>query len=142
MILFVDDERRRVSSYVEELEDSGYTIEFQTKVDDAWNYFEEHVDEIELLILDIMMSPGRAFQDEDTDGGLRTGVHFYERVRDRAPYLPVMVFTNASPEAMTERFRGEENCWYMPKTDYLPYEIAREIRRILASPFDQTGGIT
>lgn len=132
MILFIDDEKRYSTIYVEAIEDEGHVVEFQKDVDEAWGFFDANADDIDLIVLDIMMSPGSTFGDEDTEGGLRTGLFFYERVREKAPDLPVVILTNASDEELIDRFRGEVRCWFRQKKNYLPFEIAREVRRILA----------
>lgn len=131
MILFIDDERRYMATYVEELKDADYDVEVHTNVDKAYAFFQERADEVELIILDIMMSPGTTFRDEDTEKGLRTGVPFYERVRERAPDLPVIILTNASDADLIEKFSGEDQCWYRQKKDFMPFEIAQEVKRIL-----------
>jgi DNA-binding response OmpR family regulator len=132
MILFIDDELKYMDSFVRDLSMSGYQVNFQKDVDGAWRYFEENTNEIELLILDIMMPPGETFKDKDTDDGLRTGVHFYKRVRESVPGLPVIVLTNVSAEEVKARFQGEDNCSFFQKKDYLPFQIVQEVRRILS----------
>lgn len=132
MILFVDDEIRHTSNFVKELEECGYQISFQSDVDLALQFLEESKNDIELMILDIMMPSGKRFKDVDTDDGLRTGVHFYERAREILPELPVIILTNASDEELGVQFRREANCWYFQKKDYLPYEVAHEVKRILS----------
>lgn len=131
MILFVDDERRWAESYVEELELSDHQVSFQMNVDVALQEFERNRPQIELLILDIMMSPGLSFRDIDTDLGLRTGIRFYERIREQAPDLPVIIFTNVSDRTVESRFAEEKNCWFLRKIDYLPHEIAEQVNWIL-----------
>ena len=79
MILFLDDEERRLSSHVMELRISGYQVNFFKDVSEALTFFEKHVDAIKLLILDIMMPPSGSFQSEDTEAGLRTGVRFLKK---------------------------------------------------------------
>jgi DNA-binding response OmpR family regulator len=74
MILFVDDERRRMQSYVEELRFSGYDVEFKSDVDDALIFFNENHEKLELLILDVMMPTGNSFDNQQADNGLRTGI--------------------------------------------------------------------
>ena len=132
MILFVDDERRHTSDFVRELEESGYQISFQSNVDLALQFLEESENDIELMILDIMMPPGKRFRDVDTDEGLRTGVYLYERAREIRPELPVIILTNVSDEELEVQFRREANCWYFQKKHYLPYEVAHEVNRILS----------
>ncbi|MFQ5603009.1 MAG: response regulator [bacterium] len=131
MILFLDDEKREMDSYAKELELCGYKVVFQKNVDEAWHFFENNVDGIDLLILDIMMPPGSIFKKVDTREGLRTGVHFFERIRKAAPDLPVIILTNVSDYQLLQRFRKEDNCNFFRKEDYLPFELAEEVEKIL-----------
>ncbi|MCA9016326.1 MAG: response regulator [Planctomycetaceae bacterium] len=131
MILFVDDETRLMDSYVEELKLSGYEVEFQPNVDKALAFFTKNHANIELMILDIMMPPGASFEGGDNIWGLRTGQYFYEKIRPMAPDLPVIILTNVSDELLAERFQQENNCWFLRKEDFLPFELVQQIRQIL-----------
>lgn len=139
MILFVDDEGRFMDSYMVELKLEGYAVSFQSDVDSALPFLEESLDDVELLILDIMMPPGRSFQDADTRWGLRTGVLFYERVRELAPHLPVIIFTNVSDEQLEKRFQAEANCRFLRKKDYLPHELVETVEEILPPRHPRNG---
>ena len=132
--MFVDDERRVMDSYVLELALCGYEVDFETKVDVAWEFFEENVDKIQLLILDIMMPPGENFKHAHTTGGLRTGVPFYKQVRQRAPRLPVVILTNVTDENVEQFFSQEKHCRFLRKVDYLPFEFAEEVNKIIPLP--------
>lgn len=132
MILFVDDEKREMHSYVTELYFSGYEVSFENNVDDALTFVAANLNRIDLLILDIMMPPGSSFKDVDTEDGLRTGVRFYERIRENAPNLPVMIFTNVSDECVAERFRREAKCRFLQKKNYLPYQLVEKVKEMLA----------
>lgn len=132
--MFVDDERRVMDSYSLELALWGYDVRFETKVDVAINYFEAHVSEIELLVLDIMMPTGESFKNSNTARGLRTGLPFYKRVRLRAAQLPVVILTNVTDEAIEEFFKKEKHCWFLRKVDFLPFEFAQEVNKIIPLP--------
>jgi CheY-like chemotaxis protein len=132
MILFVDDETRHISNFVSELEVCGYQISVQSDVDLALQFLEDSQNDVELMILDIMMPPGKRFKHLDTDAGLRTGVHFYERAREIRPELPVIILTNVSDVELEVQFQREANCRYLQKKHYLPYEVAHEVNRILS----------
>src|SRR5689334_685673 len=106
MILFVDDEQRRMGAFIEELERS-FEVCFIKEVDEALFFFEENVTSIDLLILDIMMPSGHVFRDVDTQYGLITGVYFYDRIRQWAPDLPVIILTNVTDERVMKRFNEE-----------------------------------
>ncbi len=132
MLLLVDDERRDMTSYLEELRLSGHKIEFRKDVGVAFNFLKDHLQEIELLILDIMMPPGALLANVATNGGLRTGVRFYESVRQLSPELPILILTNVSDAQVAEHFQDEPRCWFLRKEDCLPFELADEVKRILS----------
>jgi DNA-binding response OmpR family regulator len=132
MILFLDDERRIMDSYVRELEFSGYQVAFQSDVDTALKFFEENLPQIDLIILDIMMPAGSTFKDVDTRQGLRTGLYMYEKIRQKASNVPVIILTNVSDEKVAERFRSENKCWFFRKEDYLPFELAQQIDEMVS----------
>lgn len=136
MILFVDDEKRYMDTYMLELVICGYDdkVRLETNVDTALQYFERNLDKIELIILDIMMPAGESFKNSNTLLGLRTGVDFYERVRKGTSALPVIIFTNVSDPSLAERFSNEKNCMFMRKTDYLPHEFAEEVQKLVPLP--------
>lgn len=131
MILFVDDESREIDSFVRELKSSGYDVAFHSTVDSALAFFDEHREEIDLIILDIMMPPGAAFAGKDTQMGLRTGIRFYERIREVSPDLPVILFTNVSDTQVLNRFKREPSCLFLQKSDNLPFELAARVRELL-----------
>lgn len=136
MVLFIDDEARYVDSYVQELKLLGYDVQFQDcreGVETALEFFEENAHEVELLILDIIMPPGFAFQDDNTELGLRTGIAFFDQARSVRPDLPVIVLSNVTKEQVGDRFASEENFLYVGKDDCYPFELSARIDRMLNS---------
>lgn len=133
MILFIDDEKRYMENYVDELQRAGFTVDFRTDVDSGLAFLNQNKDRIRLLVLDLMMPPGNSFKNENTEMGLRTGVRFYENVRMESPDLMVVVLTNVSDQRIMERFENEQHCHFLRKEDYLPFEFAEEVMRILPS---------
>ena len=120
-----------MDSYVKELDLSGYQVVFIADVDAALEFFEENRNLIDLLILDIMMPPGSSFKDEDTQLGLRTEVHFYERIRRVTSDLPIIILTNVSDERVAERFAAENKCWFLRKEDFFPFQLVAEVAKVL-----------
>ena len=133
MILCLDDENRDGYNYFEELRLSGHEVSFHMDVDSAFNFFNKNYSKIELIILDIMMSPGKSFTPEKAERGLRTGILVYEKVRSKAPLLPVIILTNVTDEKVNEQFLREKNCFYFLKENYLPSELVKEIKKIFKS---------
>lgn len=131
MILFIDDEFRQMESYIEELKLSGYEVEYINNVDDALVFLEKYIAKLQLVILDIMMPPGRLFKNGDIEHGLRTGVKFYYKIRNLSNEIKVIVLTNVSDEKVAEQFQNEKNCWFFPKEGILPYQLAHEVEMII-----------
>ncbi|MDZ8086755.1 MAG: response regulator [Nostoc sp. DedQUE12b] len=131
MILFVDDERRRMDSYVQDLVLSGHKVEFKSDVDSALKFFVENQTQIKLLILDIMMPTGVSFDDDQTHYGLRTGIAFYQKIREENPSLPTIIFTNVSDENLAEEISRGSNVLFYQKDNFLPFELEKEVRKIL-----------
>ncbi|HEX8651806.1 MAG TPA: response regulator [Pyrinomonadaceae bacterium] len=130
MILFVDDEPVFTSSYRDELELENYNVVLKRKLDEAWAVLDEEGPSVQLLILDVMM-PSSDLIGMPDEGGMRTGLLFFEKVRQRFPDLPVVVFTNISDKNVKEFFEKQSRCWVMNKFDYLPYQLADKIKTIL-----------
>lgn len=136
MILCLDDENRIGYNYFEELRLSGHEISFHMDVDSAFNFFNKNYSKIELIILDIMMPSGHIFRNEETEFGLRTGILFYEKVRQKTEDLPVIFLTNVKDEQIVESFINQQNCFYFIKENYLPSELVDEVNIILKKQYN------
>ena len=101
------------------------------RFDAGLKWFEENGDKAELLILDIMMPCGQAFNAEETEQGLKTGVLFYERVRKTNDQLPIVILTNNLDEAVRRVFEQDPYCRFFRKEDLLPFELAEEVKDFL-----------
>ena len=129
MILFVDDEGRRVESYVDELRFAGFDVKHISNADEALEFVKANYRQIDLAIVDIMMPAGPAFDDVDTENGLRTGIRLYERIRTLSLNLPVAFLTNVAEDDVA--LRADSGFRYFVKRRYLPHEFAEEIRELL-----------
>jgi len=138
MILMVDDER--TEAYIEVLKESGFDLSFQTDVDAALKFFDENQDKINLLILDIRMATGTSFDPEESQNGWATGILFYERVRQIAPSLPVLMLTVRAKESMGDRFDGDESCWFCQKQSVLPSDLVQKVKDALYCSMMASGG--
>ena len=67
MILFIDDEKRYVRNYIEELEEIGFEVNYINNVVDALKFIKsEESKKLEAVVLDVMMPSGEIFTDEET----------------------------------------------------------------------------
>lgn len=131
MILFIDDERRGIASYIEEIAFSGYQVELKNDIDSAFQFIKDNSNKIKLIILDIFMPPGKLLKSIDTDDGLKTGVFFYQEIRQISPDLPIIVFTNFSVEVIADQIQHDKQSKFLHKADYLPFQLIEEIENFL-----------
>jgi CheY-like chemotaxis protein len=136
MIVFVDDEKRRASTYAEELNDAGYEIVIITQTDEALEFIENNAERIELLVLDIMMPPGKSLKGVDTQDGLRTGIYFSRVVERKLPNLPIVILTNVRAEDVDEQFPEQfpDKNRYLEKTDYFPVQFLDKVKEFVGAP--------
>jgi CheY-like chemotaxis protein len=150
MILFVDDEERRVENDIEELRICGYEVHLETTIDGAFEYWEREEHAITAVISDIMMPHGSRLTDKETRDGLRSGVALYYAVRLKRQDTPFVFFTNVSflvalsaPDGDLRRRLeegGDPQCHYLEKRDFLPFQFAAEVDRFLSRSAAGGGG--
>ncbi len=131
MILLVDDDRRYVKTYIEELKYFGYEVIHQDNVDKAMDFILDRLKSIDLLILDVMMPYGKIFENQDTDNGLRTGLFFLEKIKEVSidHIFPIVIFTNVSTNNLPIEIRE----LVLQKEEYTPYNLVEKVRQILIS---------
>ena len=134
MILFVDDEQRLVGAYLDELKAAGFEVSPHMCVDSAVRFFDQNRNLVTLLVVDIMMPPGATFEFSGTMEGTRTGMCFYDYVRERAPDLAVIVLTSVTDPFIKKRFELEPNCLFVGKHECLPFELVARAKELLAHP--------
>ena len=133
-ILFVDDEVRRMATVVDELRLEGHEVVFQAHVDPALALINDPGEQFDVVVIDVSMPPGRAFQTDDTDGGARTGFHLYDVLRQMRPKIKVIVLTNVADRGVEEHFKNETQslCRVVRKPSVLPFQFVEEIRKFVA----------
>lgn len=137
MILFIDDEEYYVRAYIDELTDARHEVLFRNRVDDAVNWYKDHSHEVDVIIVDIMMPPGRTFGSSDRSGGLRTGFLLYEWFRQRDARVPIIVLTNVE---VGEQFASDGRCWFFRKENCLPFELLAAVEHIQSLENQQAQG--
>ena len=130
MILFIEDELRQTDSFHEEFRVCGYEVALAKTVDDALLFLKQNVTAIQVVVLDIMMSPGELLKDADTDRGLRTGVKMFEKIREEFPAVPIVIFTNVTDVGVKEFFNAR-NVPYLHKSNYDPDELVKRVEELL-----------
>ena len=127
MILFIDDEKRYVRNYIEELEEN-FVVKYFNNVGDALEFIvSEESKEIEALVLDIMMPSNGFFVDDEVE----IGIQFYFKFRENFPETKVFILTNVSRGDVRDLFEKEKNCFFYRKDYTMPVEFAEKVNDIL-----------
>ena len=124
MILFVDDEERRMENCLEELADRGFEVTIATTVESAKEVMAGST--VEMMILDVMMPPGPY---ENTQDGTRTGLVFLREIRDRYPTMPVILFTHVYLNAA--ELPTDPHTRMVQKSSVLSFELADLVEQTL-----------
>ena len=128
IILLIDDESRPMRFYRKALENSGFTVEQRYNPDDALSFLRTAGVNVSIIILDIMMSPGKTFERADTREGLNTGRFLFEVVRKEWPDTPVIVLTNVALVDLGPLAGGTQ---VFKKIDLDPFELASAVRAMV-----------
>lgn len=105
LILFVDDEPRRVAPWVDALREAFGTVEFRGGVGAALSFLDEDPRPVDLLVWDMMMPTEAGMTDEQTAYGTRTGRVVHARFRQRHSEKPAILLTNARDDGLFAEVR-------------------------------------
>ncbi len=109
LVLLVDDDKLLMQLYVGALERKGYKVKHCFEPDSALAFVKENGRQIDAIILDVMMPPRKPYENEDTNGGLKTGIFLLRDLRKYCPNVPVVVLTNIrDPETLDELGKDPE----------------------------------
>jgi CheY-like chemotaxis protein len=86
--------------------------------------------DLELVVLDVMMPPGKTFEREEHQEGLVTGFLLRERIRQVRPELPLVFLTNSMRIGWNDA-RGVG--FVFDKAETPPFEFVAKVKRFLSS---------
>jgi CheY-like chemotaxis protein len=139
-ILFIDDELcpNQTGSagnymwyYVEALRDLGLEVKEVTDPDEGQLALAEPGARFGLVIIDIMMPPGKTLPREATLNGMRTGVVLAEAISKQCPSIPIVILTNRVFSDTKELSRIPTVKAILSKPDYTPFQLAEKATQIL-----------
>jgi CheY-like chemotaxis protein len=118
--------------YAEALRIAGYELTEVNSTDQALEQLGTH--QFDLVLLDVMMPPGKSLADEDTARGVRTGLVLADRLAQAHPKVPVVILTNVEDNAPLQALRRKPNVKkILQKTDYTPFVVVEEVNEVLGA---------
>jgi CheY-like chemotaxis protein len=120
--------------YFEALQERKMDVKRAVGPDDALDLLSAEKGLFDLVIVDIMMPPGKTLAGEETGNGLRTGIAITEKIVELYPSIQIVVLTNSrDPEIQRRLGNRKANVErIMAKSDFTPFQFADEVRKLLA----------
>lgn len=134
-ILWVDDDVYFVSHLIGYVRDVGFDVTLVKGPDEALEALSSDGYRIALVILDMMMPPGKSLHELETKGGYATGLALARRVLRDYPGLPILAFSVAA-DAETMEWFSANTSGYLVKPARTA-DVVRAIQRALGSGPDE-----
>lgn len=125
-ILLIDDDPFFMRQHIDYLKAEEFDVLHITSVESALQAAESGAEAFDVVILDIMMPPGK-YGKESTEGGIRTGIRLLEELRKLLPVIPIIVLT-FTPEFYNVQERIESKVTVCLRKPILPSELVSWIR--------------
>jgi CheY-like chemotaxis protein len=118
--------------YSEALREEGFQITEAADVDEALRELATDGLRFDLIVLDVMMPPGKAFAGANTQDGLRTGILLADQIREYCPATPVVVLTQFKHLATWQQLRSKPKFSVVSKRHCTPFAFVKEVKDILS----------
>jgi ActR/RegA family two-component response regulator len=130
MIIIYEDEKYYIKESIEALKASGFEVEVFSKATELLKCVESTYEQIDIFIIDLMVfGPGNKFPNDDTDGGLGSGlalVNEIERIENRLGVTSrkkKIILTNRQGQILEELRKDPRVFAVLRKPDVLPPEL-------------------
>jgi CheY-like chemotaxis protein len=84
-IVWIDDDRLYVSPLINDLIDLGHDVRLITDIEEGYKVVLENWQSFDKIFVDIMMAARGSFEVPESEGGLRSGALFIQRLSSNAP---------------------------------------------------------
>ena len=131
-LLFVDDQPKSVNEYVVALRQAGFQVRLIGDADAAFDFAyskpgtpeDNEALPVTLIVLDIMMPPGKRYANVDTEEGMLTGAYLYDDIATCFPEAGLIVLTNSTHREVLVKFPDKIRMRFMSKVENTQYDVA------------------
>jgi DNA-binding NtrC family response regulator len=139
LVLLVDDDRLPMRFYVRAMEQTGFEVKHFFEPDSALAFMRKRGPAISMVILDIMMPPGKSYEKKSTNAGLKTGIFLLKDTIVILPGVPVLILTNVkNPDTIAE-IRKVAPVEILQKMECPPFKLAQIVEEVLGKATDPGG---
>jgi CheY-like chemotaxis protein len=132
-ILFIDDDRMIMESYVEALEDRGHDVSFVDNLEDAVLAIEKTNSSFDMIVLDLALAPSRHFMKEWQQTSDMPGWLFRNMVRQNNKNVLIVFLTNFPSRLHDLRAQFGDRDHGFPKLEMSPDLLARQLTQLSRS---------
>ena len=132
-ILLIDDEPRKAQPLIVYLKEiRGWSVTQATNPDVALAYLPVHVTtRFKLILLDIMMPPGKALANHETHQGRDTGIVLFDTLNERTQgTVPIIIYTARTD--VEEYFTDDQRAAGFIQKPQTPRQVASTINGVLS----------
>lgn len=125
-ILLIDDNFGPLQYYKKALEHSDskiYKVYHVEDPDSALKFLMSKGSILDLIILDIMLPPGKSYKKEDTRGGLFTGIFLFRDIKKEYPKIPIIFLTNVTNPRVLDLLDEDRSLKIFQKIDTPPFKL-------------------
>lgn len=131
-VLFIDDDTRLISSFADAVRSAGFSTRHFRAPDPALEYLRRDDAKADLIVWDMMLSPGEAFREVDTESGLSTGKHLFWKMRELRPACHYLLFTARGDVSFVEFDLPDEKSYVRFKTEVSVRGLVEFIKGLFA----------
>ena len=114
-ILWIDDDPHRTKELKELLELLCFEVDFYSNYVEGFNKIKTNTTNIDLVMLDVMMTRRELFSDKETDDGRLTGLLLYKKIREFYSGA-ILIYTVLRDDSLIQKYiRNDYNVIYLTK---------------------------
>jgi DNA-binding NarL/FixJ family response regulator len=130
-IILIDDDHGPMEYYVKALRMRGFDVRQIDSTDEAFEWLSDMEGKPpDIVVVDMMMPPGKRLTQEETVFGLKSGVFIAKAIREKYSNLILVALTNHNDPNVIEELPTGTKC--RPKFEISPFGFADFIGVILS----------
>ena len=130
-VLIIDDDPIFMSQHIDYLEEEGFKVTLAANVAAALKAARCEARSIDVVVLDLMMPPGK-YGSAATEGGTSTGLLLLEELRQLLPATPIIVLT-FTPDFTSVLAKVEATTSVCLQKPILPSQLASVILSVVGN---------
>jgi CheY-like chemotaxis protein len=130
-VVLIDEDKFALSFYEDAIRSGGFALRHCYTVESALEVVGR--EKPDLIVLDVMMPPGRTYSEDESRHGLWTGVLLHEDLQRLAPGVPIIVLTNCSSREILSALQDKPKTKVLSKAECPPVALVEVIDAMIGA---------